>query len=363
MFIRANFTAMTAHRNWTMHNNNIAKAIERLSTGKRINRAADDPAGLAVSEKMKLRLRLLKQDQMNAADGMSAIEVAEGNLGNISNMLNRMLELAHQASNGTYSDQERKNLDAEYQQLLSEINRTGAGTAFNSMSLFKDKGTIEGVDKTAEALSGDKITFKGNNLEAYLDGVDELLGKISLAASENDNETLRSLGIDRSNGKTDGENLRQAVIEFTKANADTLLKSPDKDAGVSGSGFEISISGGNIKVDMPKVDDESLGLSNSNLLTQEDAEKAVGLLKNAVNSVSSWRGTLGASYNRLQHTMNSLSNMEVNLTDALSRITDADMAKEMMTLVKEQLLAQTSMFAMAQARQQPEQVLTLLKTL
>lgn len=363
MFLQFNASAMNAYNNWTMHNNKIAKSLERLSSGNRINRAADDPAGMAVAEKMKTQLRLLETDKRNVADTMSMVSVADATMGQMSSMLDRMLELSEMASNGTYSYEERQSMDKEYQQLLDEVNRLGKGTSFNGMTLFHQDGAAGASQTVGPENAGlsEELTFSGGNLEAYLDGLDNLLSDISLAASSQDEEKLLSLGIDRSNGKTDSENLRLAVQSFTKDNAERLLNTENSTSGFGGRSFELVLSSGNITVNISELNSSTLGLQGTNLRTQEDAQKASDALKDAIKSVASSRGDMGALYNRLEHTTNSLSAMEENLTESLSRITDTDMAKEMMTLVKEQLLAQVSMFAMAQANQRPSQVLSLIQ--
>lgn len=205
--------------------------------------------------------------------------------------------------------------------------------------------------------------FQGANLEAYLDGLDKLLSDISHAAAGEDDEALLALGIDRNNGQSNSINIRSAVIKFTKENAARLLNTQSEGSSTQGRTFIISVSGGDITVNMPSINKESLGLEGTNLLSQAEARKAMEALKKAVNSVSSWRGDMGSTYNRLEHTIHSIYTLEENLTSALSRICDADMAKEMMIFVKENLLAQASAFVMAQANQQPEQVISLLKSL
>lgn len=362
VYINNNFIGMNAHRNWTMHHNKMAKALERLSSGNRINRAADDPAGMAISEKLKFQLTMLKTDKSNAMDAMSKLQISDGVLGEMNSMLGRMQELADLAANGIYSEVERHNMDAEYQQLLSEINRGRESVVYDSKKLFASSGLKNVSGKAADSDPSANISFQGNNLKAYLDGLDQLLSDISLAAGQGDDDALLALGIDRANGKTDCENLHSAVIEYTKENAARLLNTPGNSDG-SGSDFTIDLSDGEIIIHMPVINQDTLGLGGSNLLTQDAARKAMDQVKNASKSVSSWRGDTGAAYNRLEHTINSISTMEENLTAALSRITDTDLAKEMMIFVKEKAMAQASMFVMAQANQQPQQVLSLIKSL
>lgn len=357
MVLHHNITALNAHRNWTTHNNNAARALERISSGKRINRAADDPAGLAISEQMKLQLTLLETDKSKVTDYMSMLETADGSMNEINRMLNRMLELANLSSNGTCSELERKNMDAEYQQLLHTINQIGNSCSLQTKKLFQKFQT-----DSQEPLSNDKLVIQGNNLNAYLDALDALLVDISAASKKEDSNSLLLLGIDLSNGRSNSENLHDAVLQFTKEQGDRLLNTPSEDGSSNGL-YTLVLSGGNIEVKMPQISQESLGLTGTNLLSAEGSRDTISAIQHAMESVSSWRGDVGATYNRLEHTMNSLSNMEMNLTDALSRITDADIAKEMMIFVKEQMLSQASMFVMAQASHKPEEVLTLIHAL
>lgn len=361
MFIQSNSISLNAFRNWNIHNNKMGKALARISSGSRINSAADDPAGFAILERMKAQIRMLQTEQNTVSDHMSMLNVADGTMGEMNEMLNRMLELANRATNGTFSETERKNMNEEYQQLLDEINRLGKGSEFNSKSLFQ--GSQGSSKEKGLGESQVSITYQGGNLEAFLDGLDDYLLKISNAARIDDQDTLLSLGIDTTNGKSHSDNLRDAVNKFTQENAGKLLNSPGADKAGTGNQYEIILSGGNIIIQMPKIDEKALGLGDTDLLSQSNASSAADAVKEAIKKISSWRGEAGANYNRLEHTMNSLSNMEVNLTDALSRILDTDMAKEMMVFVKEKALAQAAMFAMAQANQEPQKVLSLLKSI
>ena len=370
MRIRTNFIGLNASRNYSIHNSRIAKAMERLSTGCRINRAADDPAGMAVSEKLKMNLARLKSDKRNAVDYQSMLGVADGSLNEIHSMLNRMSELANMASSETCSEADRKTMNAEYQQLLEEIDRIGNGTEFNSYKLFGSNGASGGApgrtgsgESAANNSAGESIVFQGGNLDAFMNGLDQLLIQISDAAKANDNDKLLSLGIDRDNGKTDQENLKIAITDFTKENAQRLLNSSDGNINPNGTQYKLTLSDGEITVDIGKINGESLGLNNTDILNRENAKNAQDAVKKAINNVSSQRGSIGAAYNRLEHTISNIANMQENLTSALSRILDADMAQEMMILTKEKLLAQTSMFVMAQANQEPDQVLALLKSM
>lgn len=366
MRIQNSALGLNALRNLGVHNDRISKAMQRLSSGCRINSAADDPAGFAVSEKLKAQLTRLDTQKNNAIDYQSALQAADGSLGEVQSMLNRMYELSNMAQNGIYNDLDRDQFDKEYQQLLDEINRIGSSSTFNGHKLFggNDVTTRKstGTNFSDAGLVTD-IVAEGGNLQLYLDEVDKLTLQISEAAKNGDNDKLLALGIDRSNGKSDEENLKDAIMEFTKDNGARLLNTPSATSEFSGAKYSLLLSGNNITVDIYSVNSRSMGLEDTNLLTQGDAKKASEAIKGAINQVSAQRGTLGATYNRLEHTINNLSNMSENLTDALSRILDTDMAKEMMILTKEKVLAQASTFVLAQANQQPNQVISLLNSM
>lgn len=249
--------------------------IERISTGKRINRAADDPAGLAISQKMQSQIRGLRMAQRNVQDGISLIQTAEGAMSQIHDILQRMNELSVQVANGTYTDEDREKLNLEFEELKKTISSIAKDTEFNT------KKVIDGSQKT--------------------DGI-------------------------------------------------TLQVGPN--------------SGNTIKITMGDLSDQGLDISGINLLNQENAQNTINKVKEAISIVSKERSYLGAMENRLEYTLNNLSTYEENLTAAESRITDADIAKEMMEYVKNQILMQVSQAMLAQyMNMEKERVLALLKML
>ena len=276
MRIQHNITALNSYKNLTNNNNTVGKNLEKLSSGYRINRAGDDAAGLAISEKMRAQITGLETASKNASDGISLIQTAEGALTEVHSMLNRMVELAQQSANGTYdNDVDRKNLQAELDSLTSEIDRISEGTNFNGTTLLK---------------GGDMAT-KGLTLQ---------IGDTS--------------------------------DDFNQLNV--------KIADMSSNG---------------------LGIDGLKIDKQSDAQAAVEKIKDAINTVSETRGKLGAAQNRLEHTINNLSVTAENMTAAESRIRDVDMAKEMMSYTKNNILVQASQAMLAQANQVPQGVLQLLK--
>ncbi|MDR1772917.1 MAG: flagellin [Hungatella sp.] len=275
MRIQHNIAALNAHRQLGNNNTSVSKSLEKLSSGYRINRAGDDAAGLAISEKMRAQITSLDTAQKNANDGISLIQTAEGALTEVHSMLNRMVEISMQSANGIYDDTvDRKNLQEEFAQLRTEINRIADTTTFNGTKL------LDGTKGTITLQIGDT------------------------AASSN------MLGVKISSIKTSEANM--------KINADSIS----------------SYSG---------------------------AKTAVSNVKDAINYVSSIRGKLGAYQNRLEHTVNNLGATSENMSAAESRIRDVDMAKEMMSYTKNNILVQASQAMLAQANQLPQGVLQLLQ--
>ncbi|MGL6220075.1 MAG: flagellin [Lacrimispora sphenoides] len=274
MKIQHNIAAINSYRNLTNNNSAVSKNLEKLSSGFKINRAGDDAAGLAISEKMRAQITGLSSAEKNASDGISMIQTAEGALTEVHSMLNRMVELSTQSANGTYEDGvDRANLQAEMDALLDEIDRIAESTNFNGTKL--------------------------------LDG--------------NLNTSLQI-------GSSAGESISVSV-------------------GNMGTGGVMNLGG--LK---------GTGISNST-----NANAAIETIKTAINEVSTQRGSLGALQNRLEHTINNLSVANENMTAAESRIRDVDMAKEMMSYTKNNILVQASQSMLAQANQVPQGVLQLLQ--
>jgi flagellin len=289
MRVQHNIAALNSYRNLSGNNNTVSKNLEKLSSGYRINRAGDDAAGLAISEKMRAQITGLETAQKNANDGISLIQTAEGALTEVHSMLNRMVELAQQSANGTYdNDTDRANLQSEMDALTDEVNRISDGTNFNGKSLLN---------------SNQAITLQIGDSSATFNQL-----KVSLSST-----SATTLKINKASSRTQAES---ATVGGT-------------------TGIAIS--------------------------TQAGAAKAVSVLKAAINTVSSTRGKLGALQNRLEHTINNLGASQENMTAAESRIRDVDMAKEMMSYTKNNILVQASQAMLAQANQVPQGVLQLLK--
>ena len=270
MVVQHNMTAANANRMLGITTSAQAKSSEKLSSGYKINRAADDAAGLTISEKMRSQIRGLNKASDNAEDGISLIQVAEGALGETHSILQRMNELATQAANDTNTTADRTAIQKEVDQLASEISRIRSTTQFNTMNLLDGKFAAKNLQ--VGSLCGQKIQISIDNMSASALGVDTL-----------------------------------AVTSFTSAGA-----------------------------------------------AMKDIQSAISL-------VSGQRSYLGALQNRLEHTVANLDNISENTQSAESRIRDTDMAEEMVTYSKNNILAQAGQSMLAQANQSTQGVLSLLQ--
>ena len=302
---------MNAQRNMSINTVNAGKSMEKLSSGLRINRAGDDAAGLAISEKMRGQIRGLDQAGRNAQDGISMLQTGEGALNETHSILQRMRELAVQAGNDTNTGTDRGEIQKEMNQLTSEVNRIGNTTEFNNQKLLC-AATGSG---TVTAATGSNAAFTSF--------------KMQVGANENQTMTL----------------------EFVDMRSKALGLSGT--AGTSGAFTAAST--------VTNGTDNSLAEAALDVSTADNAGKAVTSIQAAINTVSGERSKLGAYQNRLEHTINNLGTASENLTSAESRIRDVDMAKEMMTFSKNNILSQAAQAMLAQANQQPQGVLQLLR--
>ncbi|CAM3692796.1 flagellin [Cohnella lubricantis] len=269
MIINHNLNAMNAHRNLVFNNTQQGKSSEKLSSGYRINRAADDAAGLSISEKMRAQIKSLNQASRNAQDGVSLVQTAEGAMNEVSDMLGRMKELATQASNGTYNASDLVAMDKEYQALKGAIDSIATNTKFNGVTLLS---------------GGSAVTIQTGDTAAMT-----------------------------------------VTVTLADANISTLT-----------SGLTTSLSASTASGELAAID-------------------------TAINTVNNARSALGATQNRLEHTYNNLGTTSENLQAAESRIRDTDMASEMMSYTKFNILQQASTAMLAQANQAPQGVLQLLQ--
>ena len=491
MRIQHNIMAMNAYRNYANNTSALSKNLEKLSSGYKINRAGDDAAGLAISEKMRAQITGLDKAQDNAKDGISLVQTAEGALTEVHDMLNRMYELAEQSANGTYQDEvDRENLQAEVKQLKDEIDRIADSSNFNGINLLDgslggstngDTQAVAGVNVTLTGVdSGVSVVFATNgtagsetatwngktltialsgqasydqdaidnilkgasgapeaakNLEITVDGTItnnqtaatltaadakyasksgtaavtnkeggsttitvtanksgdydfKLSGTNTATAAEGattsvDGNTVLNLDANKyytaseinsmlaESGANvsisfDGELSGATIISTNGLNGNTGLTVENGAGAKTSGGLKLQIgdtsdSYNQLEVSIKDMHVAAMGLNSLDISNQTSAAAALDQIKDAINYVSGVRGTLGATQNRLDHTINNLSVMQENIQDAESSIRDTDVADEMMEYTKNNILIQSAQAMLAQANQVPQGVLQLLQ--
>lgn len=395
MVVQHNLTAMNSNRQLGVTTSAQAKSAEKLSSGYRINRAGDDAAGLKISEKMRSQVRGLNRASTNAQDGVSLIQTAEGALNEAHSILQRMNELAVQGANDTNENIDREAINEELDALTTELDRISSTTQFNKQNLldgsFKNKklqvganadqnieisigsmnaktlglkdvsGTIEktaqeGVNPVAIKYQGMSYTYRPkssldkNTANAISVFKKQLSGKYTsanyAAQFENGKVFYKSLVNDKTYSTVskavagDVSAAKQAMSADVKKNINTYLQT----SAVTAKALSSYTQNGNARVD-----------------TYEMANNSITAIQDAINKVSSQRSALGALQNRLEHTIANLDNVAENTQAAESRIRDTDMASEMVTYSKNNILAQAGQSMLAQANQSTQGVLSLLQ--
>ncbi len=400
MRIQHNIMAMNAYRNYNNNTSALSKNLEKLSSGYKINRAGDDAAGLAISEKMRAQITGLKAASKNVKDGVSLVKTAEGALQEVHDMLNRMNSLATQSANGTYDDPvDRNNLQKEVDALKNEIDRIADSANFNGLKLLNGdlySGTsvaFTGVNATDDiAVNG---TITAGSYEAKDGTTKQLTFKFAVDTGTNPTKaTVDGAGAVtitlKKGAEATADEINQAIHTATGATGDNqaaiekALKSVtfSGSTSVNGTGATIKNATGTVtdkngsltlqigdtadkfnkmKVNVGDMHAKGLGIDKVDISSQTGAANAIQNIKDAINSVSSTRGDLGAIQNRLEHTQNNLSVMTENIQDAESTIRDTDVADEMMAYTKNNILIQSAQAMLAQANQVPQGVLQLLQ--
>ncbi len=424
MVVQHNLTAMNSNRMLNITTKTQAKATEKLSSGYKINRAADDAAGLSISEKMRKQIRGLTQASANAQDGISAVQTAEGALTEVHDMLQRMNELAVKAANGTNSEDDRNYIQAEVNQLVTEIDRVATTTKFNETYLLKgtngnDVGKLTyatAAGKISEAAVTDqafqdgqgtvslKSTDAQKQAEVQVNGSDATMGtykktqvavngvtytyisdfkKGTDASAKDFDEILKAYKTSNPNEKVatdlttlgnliksnNTENLKQASVDLIKDESDFKLEAKISAFADLNKGLDVSLHVGadstkdnKIGLTIEMMSARGLGINGIKVdgATGDEATKSIDTIKAAIQKVSEQRSNLGAVQNRLEHTINNLDNIVENTQSAESAIRDTDMAKQMVTYSNNNILAQAGQAMLAQSNQANQGVLSLL---
>jgi flagellin len=335
MVVKTNMMALNSHNALRKNNNVAARAMEKLASGQRINRAADDASGLAISEKMKAKIKALDTAITNVEDGAALIQTAEGYMGEVHDMLNRMVELAEKSANGTYESVagggaynatdytaagvDRAALQAEMDQLATEIDRIADTANFNGNKLLNGS-----------------ISSGSNGLKLQIGETDAASDKLNVRIDSFYTSNLFSANVikDTGNATLDGN--------LVKDNGSTAYT----DASTNGTEvIESGITGG----------------KTFNISEQDTAASVAVVVKQVISHVSMQRANLGAQQNRLEYTTNNLATASENTSAANSRIRDTDMAKTMMQYTQANVLTQAAQAMLAQANQAPQSVLQMIQ--
>ena len=418
MVVQHNLTAMNSNRMLGLTTASQAKSTEKLSSGYKINRAADDAAGLSISEKMRKQIRGLTQASANAQDGVSAVQTAEGALTEVHDMLQRMNELAVKAANGTNSEDDRSYIQNEIDQLVTEIDRVSTTTKFNETYLLKGTnadGTVAKLtfdtakDNLGSKIGGSALAFNDDGIATF-NAADvasaQVVSSTGTAASDTVNVTRDAgykitvdgkeyhlyadatedeLKLDTANCSTNSTRAvytdKNAFLADVKAAASKAGVGDVKEVAIDDKKISVTVFAdlndalsfdlhvgadstldNKIGVNLEMMSARGLGINGLNVKDDSGtaATAAIDVIADAIQKVSTQRSALGAVQNRLEHTINNLDNVVENTTSAESAIRDTDMATEMVRYSNNNILAQAGQAMLAQANQSNQGVLSLL---
>ena len=400
--INTNVKSLQAQNALINNNRNLSTAMQQLSTGSRINSAKDDAAGLAISDKMTAQIRGLNQAVRNANDGISLLQTAEGAMVEITNMMQRMRELAIQSANDTNAQDDRNYIDLEFQQLKQEINRITKNTQWNGMNILDQTEPASGA-------RGGAFTFQvgANNGEAHkithtldklafttLEGEDYAEFNEPVIAADVQTSTL-TLGEDLAEGNVITATLNNRQFQYTVTAADMakagatpavpiqevvadsifrqLGGDPDATSPVDGefAGLTVKLDGAGLEfvgaeeqefdVFVKVTDGRLATIESLNVTTQLFSDAAISGIDKALVKVNEARAEIGAVINRLTYAADNLANVSMNTSESRSRILDTDYAKTSAELARTQIISQAATAMLAQANQQPQAVLQLLQ--
>ncbi len=374
MKVNSNIQAMFAQSILSANEEKMAKSTQKMSSGYKLNRAMDNPAGMAITNRMRAQLSSLERATKNSKNAINAIQTAEGALSEIESMLQRMNELSIQGSNGTMSSSDRLAIQEEVDQLVSEINRISKNTTYNSQNLLdgtQDLKAFSGSSKDISVRNYNELMDVGKyKISVGADGLVTSLTKdgatIDIAAQEvvefvdkDGNTTGYSTKIHTANG---------AELTF-ETKGDSGATNVELDiTGYGGMKIQVGAEEGQeIQVVIPEVSLRTLnfvdldGNRTLDLRTEEGATKAISQIASAIDYVSAARSKLGAYQNRIENTVTNLDVTTENLTESYSTIKDIDMAEGMVEYTTLQVLIQAGTSMVAQANEQPQQALQLLQ--
>lgn len=374
MKVNSNIQAMFAQSILSANEEKMAKSTQKMSSGYKLNRAMDNPAGMAITNRMRAQLSSLERATKNSKNAINAIQTAEGALSEIESMLQRMNELSIQGSNGTMSSSDRLAIQEEVDQLVSEINRISKNTTYNSQNLLdgtQDLKAFSGSSKDISVRNYNELMDVGKyKISVGAGGLVKSLTKDGATIDIAAQEVVEFVDKD---GKTTGYSTKIHTANGAELTFETKGDSgaTDVELDITGyGGMKIQVGaeeGQEIQVVIPEVSLRMLnfvdldGNRTLDLRTEEGATKAISQIASAIDYVSAARSKLGAYQNRIENTVTNLDVTTENLTESYSTIKDIDMAEGMVEYTTLQVLIQAGTSMVAQANEQPQQALQLLQ--
>lgn len=372
MRINYNVSAMLSNNALANNDSLLAQSLERLSSGLKINHAKDNPAGLAMAKRMNAQIEGVSIANQNASDGISVIEIADGALSEVGDMLQRMNELAVKAANGTMTDADRATIQEEIVQLKDEIVRISETTEFNGQKLLDGEFDLKGycnrtdikVNSYSESVAVKNYTIEQLPLDTDPETGDYVLtGGITFGDEFPENMTATIQDNLLTLKDADSFEMTLDVSAFDLTNPVSAGNPLVIDAtGIGPMRLQIGANEGQIlAIKIPRMSLQNMGLVKLDVSTQSGSLDGIDRIDEAIKFVSGVRGKLGAYQNRLESTVNSLNITNENMTAAYSRLMDVDMAEEMTRYTTSQVLTQAGTSMLAQANERPSQVLQLLQ--
>ncbi len=368
MRINYNVSAMLSNNALANNDKKLAASLERLSSGLKINHGKDNPAGLAMAKRMNAQIESVGVAGRNANDGVSVIEIADGALSEVSEMLQRMNELCVKASTGSMTDEDRQMVQQEISQLKQEIDRVSDTVEFNGQKLldgtFDLKAYTNEEDIRVSTYSADvpngkytlsslswSLSADGNSYDVTCTPGSGFPAGMTLRGSMKDGMVTIA-----------GDNGFEMTFDVSEARGSSYSDVEIEATGVGAMRIQIGANEGQVlEINIPQMNLKNMGIEKLDTSSMEGAQKGIESVKGAIQFVSKVRGQLGAFQNRLESTINSLDITEENMTAAYSRIMDVDMAEEMIQYTTNQVLTQAGTSMLAQANERPAQVLQLLQ--
>ncbi|MCM1541078.1 MAG: flagellin FliC3 [Blautia sp.] len=372
MRINYNVSAMLSNNALANNDSLLSQSLERLSSGLKINSAKDNPAGLAMAKRMNAQIGGLDVASQNASDGVSVISIADGALSEVSDMLQRMNELAVKAANGTMSEEDNAVIQSEIAQLKEEITRVSETTEFNGQKLLNGEFSWKGYIKEG----GQMLDIKVNSYSSDVPAKEYKVTSMVVQKDADGNYTVPTFTPEKDGGFPEdvkasvekdlltlkSSNGFEMKLDLSRSEGGTYGPFTIDATGIGAMRLQIGANEGQVlPVDIPAITLQNMGIEDMNVDTTEDATEAIESIKGAIRYVSGVRGKLGAYQNRLESTINSLDVAVENMTGAYSRLMDVDMAEEMTNYTTYQVLTQAGTSMLAQANERPSQVLQLLQ--